>query len=99
MRTVHKYLVPVRDGFGLDLPLGATILDVQAQGELVCLWALVETDNDMERRSFILRGTGHPIQDGMELVHAGTFQIGGGALVFHLFEVMPPETPDFEFID
>jgi hypothetical protein len=87
MRTIYKYPVEVRDTFTLSLPKGAEILTVQEQRGSVFMWALVDRDAESEERSFRLAGTGHPIEDGLDLRHVGTFQMHGGVLVFHVFEI------------
>lgn len=88
MRTVYKYPVPVADEVRIDMPFGAKVLHVEQQGEGVYIWALVDPSAERERRVFIVRGTGHPIDDDMPIEHVGTFLLQGGALVFHLFEVL-----------
>lgn len=88
MRTIYKYPIPIIDDFTLDLPGGARILDVQIQDGKPCIWAIVDTELPPIRRWFRLAGTGHPL-DKVHLIHVGTFQLKGGALVFHLFEVEP----------
>lgn len=88
MRRIYKYPVSVTDDFMLDMPAGAKVLSVQVQNGEPHLWALVETDGVMhERRTFHLYGTGNPLpRDVGSFVFVGTFQLRGGALVFHLFE-------------
>lgn len=90
MKRVYKYEVPIQDQFALQLPVGAQVLTVQTQyGDAPRLWALVDADSAVtELRSFILRGTGHDIEEPVDrLIHCGTFQLQDGALVFHVFEV------------
>lgn len=67
------------------LPRGAKILDVQRQGDQVFLWALVDpTTAAKDSHRIRIFGTGHGVpNDPMEYV--GTFQLDGGALVFHAF--------------
>jgi len=90
VRRVYKYPIPVTDMIDLSLPAGAQPLHVAAQGEMVCLWALVDPEAEPVARRFIVRGTGHPIEnDDADLSHVGTFLLQDGALVFHLFEVIP----------
>ncbi len=64
------------------------------QREVPFLWALVDPDPDLgtETRHFLLAGTGHPRPDleWLKIVFIGTFQLRGGALVFHLFERISP---------
>ena len=95
MMRVYKYWIPIEDQFTLALPLGAQVLDVQMQGDAAQLWALVDPalmgpTAPCEAREFILRGTGHDIDlpGPSALSHCGTFQMQGGALVFHVFEVL-----------
>jgi hypothetical protein len=86
---VWKYAVPIGDAFELRMPRGARCLTVQVQGAGLCLWALVDPSAPLETRRFLFRGTGHEIDYGYaELVWVGTFQLEGGALVFHVFEVL-----------
>lgn len=69
------------------MPAGAQILSVQAQRGLPKLWALVdEQAEEKVPRDILTVGTGHPI---LELLgpFIGTYQMEGGALVWHVFEV------------
>lgn len=86
MRTIWKYPLPVIDRFDLPLPTGATSLTVQMQRGEPCLWALVNPHAPTTIRQFVICGTGNsvPFDAGN---YIGTFQMEGGALVFHLFEV------------
>lgn len=96
MSFVYKYKLPqtMEDEFELVLPRGARILHAAMQHSperpygALCLWALVTTSAIPVARKFIWRGTGHPIADGLNLDHVATVLLEGGALVFHLFEVL-----------
>jgi len=91
MRTIWKFPLAVADFQTVDMPIGAEVLAVQPQREQVCLWAKVDPSRDKERRGFWIIGTGHPIEDDRERNigrHVGTFQLHGGALVFHVFEAV-----------
>jgi hypothetical protein len=83
---VWKQPIPVDGAFELLMPRGARVLTVQVQGTIPCVWMLVDPAAAPERRRFRLAGTGHPIENAADLDYVGTFQIHGGALVFHLFE-------------
>jgi hypothetical protein len=88
--TVWKFLIAMDDRVDIDMPLGARILCVQMQGDALCLWARVNPKAPPETRHFRIAGTGHPLGDGMEAAsYIGTFQLHGGALVFHVFECSP----------
>lgn len=88
MRTVWKFPIDPSDVIEVDMPEGAHVLTVQTQGDQVCMWALVNPDRPTERRFFRMAGTGHPIDEELgALIWIGTFQLHGGRLVFHLFEL------------
>jgi hypothetical protein len=90
MSTVWKYPLPDdwRDTFDLDMPAGAQVLAVQVQHGHPCIWALVDPSASLETRLFRIAGTGHPITEALGR-HVGTFQMLGGDVVFHVFEVQP----------
>ncbi len=86
-RTIWKFTLTVADRQVLKLPTGATVLDVQTQHEVPCLWALVDPGADAEERIFYTFGTGHPVAvTGGDVRHVGTYQLSGGAFVGHVFE-------------
>jgi hypothetical protein len=88
MRTVYKYDVPVVDRFQLELPAGAELLCVDVQDEEGYLWALVEPTSVAQTRTFIVRGTGQPIEEGTKYAYVGSFFPGDGMYVFHVLEVL-----------
>lgn len=88
MKTIWKFPVPLQDVVEIEMPQDAHILDVQTQQNAPVIWALVWPDAVKVRRTFRVIGTGHPVERAEDLEYIGTFQIHGGALVFHLFEVI-----------
>lgn len=84
--TIWKFPFPIHDRLALEMPTGARILAVQMQGTAPCLWALVDPDAKPQSRFFYIFGTGHPVPDKKIGAFVGTFQMAGGALVWHLFE-------------
>lgn len=89
MFKVWKYDVPIDDYFELNMPIGAQVLTVDVQAERPCLWALVDPDMPKEKRRFRFAGTGHPINEPENrLRFINTFQMRGGSLIFHIFEVL-----------
>lgn len=86
MLTVWKFPVRVADEFSIDMPTGAKLLTVQTQGGEPCLWALVEDADPKVARKLAIRGTGHNADSLDGAAYVGTFQVMGGALVFHLFD-------------
>lgn len=95
IKKVWKYPVTTDDKFTLYLPENAEPLTVQPQNGELCMWVLVDPDAPTNARTFRLAGTGHPIyiEEGQRLDFVGTVQGYGGALVFHIFEVVttPPQ--------
>jgi hypothetical protein len=49
-----------------------------------CIWAKVSPENELEKRQFLVVGTGHTFDD-TDMVYIGTYQ--DGPFVWHLFEV------------
>ncbi|MGU3409137.1 hypothetical protein ACLBWP_03435 [Microbacterium sp. M1A1_1b] len=90
-RTVWKYTIPVQDDpVTVELPVGAEIVDIATSGQpdTINLWAVVEPAARLERRVFIVRGTGQPVPAGV--AHRGTvhWPVIPAPLVFHVFEVI-----------
>lgn len=83
MKTVWKF--PLVSSL-LSLPAGAEILSVQTQNGEPQLWAVCDTDAVREDRILRIFGTGQPLPPYTELNFIDTFQLQGGALVFHVFE-------------
>ena len=86
-RKIWKYRLEVKNQIELEIPKDALILTVQVQGDVPCMWAMVNPANDTEIRTFRIIGTGHSIADGA-LNYIDTFQLQGGAFIGHLFEVI-----------
>jgi hypothetical protein len=91
MKTLRIFKYPIErpeQGLFIRMPKGAVILTVQTQNETPCIWALVDESAEHEMREFRMYGTGHEIKEDIEkLQYVGTFQLRGGSLVFHLFEL------------
>ena len=91
MKQILKFtLAPV---ITLELPKDAQVLTVRAQGEDICLWALVDPKAEKEPRKFMAFGNGHNVPEPHEgpqitLKYRGSAHLDGGALVFHVFEVI-----------
>ena len=74
----------IRPSGRTEMPMGARILYVGAQGDEVCVWALVNPSHGAEYRAIHAYGTGHPTASDPGL-YLGTAQMDNG-LVFHLFD-------------
>jgi len=85
MKTIWKYQLEIEDSQSINMPIGAKILDVQSQNGVICMWFLVETNNEIHTRNFAIVGTGNPIWM-KEYDYIGTTQTRQGVLVWHIFE-------------
>ena len=86
--TVWKFPVPFPgpDVFEIEMPQHAEVLTVQVQHGELQMWAYCNPSFALVPRHFRIAGTGHPITDEIQK-YVSTFQIAGGILVFHVFEV------------
>lgn len=83
---IWKYPLLTQDEQVVTIPEGAITMTVQVQRGTPCLWAMVAPGADPEDRTIYTRGTGHDVgKDPDTLVYLGTYQLDGGALVFHVF--------------
>lgn len=91
MQKIYKYPFNRTILPKIQMPVGAQILDVQTQHGEPVMWALVDPEAPKEERSFQVYGTGWDIEkakEGEQRKYIGTYQMQGGALVFHLFEIV-----------
>lgn len=83
MKTIYKYPLILEGRQTLALPLMFfTPLDVQFQGDQLCLWALVEPDSQTFTVDIYIYGTGQTIP-GLPGEYLGTVQ--QGQFVWHVF--------------
>lgn len=88
MKRVYKYHLDIQDEVSVMMPKGARVLSVQVQDGRPCLWAAVDPIQiELEKRTFRIAGTGHPIADDVIDGFVGTIQMLDGRLVFHVFEM------------
>lgn len=88
-RTIWKYRLQIINEQTIEMPEGARVLCVQTQGSTpsLSLWAVVDPNAPTSPRKFRTHGTGHQIADAERLVYIGTYQVQGGVLAFHVFEM------------
>jgi hypothetical protein len=84
-QTIWKYPLEITDIQTLMMPEGAEILSAQMQGDVLCLWALVNQDAPKQRREIEVLGTGNPAPEAKRR-YISTVQMRGGTLVWHIFE-------------
>jgi len=67
MRTIYKYHIPFGDEAVVLMPKKAKLLKFGIQGTApngnpnIYVWAMVDTDNEMEANRFKIFGTGQPL--------------------------------------
>lgn len=87
MRTIWKYNILIDDEpTELQVPENGAVLTAQLQNGDLQLWILVEDSAPLQRRTFVVLGTGYPITSDITLVYVATFQLLAGKFVFHVFE-------------
>ena len=100
--TIWKFELDLAEHQSIEIPEPGVILDVQFQGEQLCLWAGVIPGMPRVMRDFCIVGTGLPMPD-VDVVHVSTVQHPGGPFVWHLFERVQhrhgPVKPGHGFID
>lgn len=85
-QTVYKYPIEITDYQDVTLPKGAKILCIKNQNGIICIWALVNKDeNETETIKLRCAGTGHLIEEDVEYID--TVFVCGGNLVFHFFKI------------
>lgn len=94
-RTVWKYTLEWIDYEEIEMPMGAAVLHVGVQDGKLCLWCLVSPDAELVKRRFRIAGNDQ-ISLRPPFVHLGTVVIGGGSLVFHIFEVPAVRRASYE---
>ncbi len=85
MTKIYKYVLETTDSQYVNMPAEAEVLCVQTQHGTPCIWARVDPDAPTHPRRFLVFGTGHEIT-GYPGRYVGTYQIDGGALIFHVYE-------------
>ena len=83
--TIWKFPLATTDWQRVTIPVDAELLDVQVQAGTPCLWAIVDPSKEKEQRLLRIIGTGHTFTDE-GLAYIASYQLGNGALVFHVFE-------------
>lgn len=87
---IWKFVLALSDTQVVPMPKGSTILTIQVQKGNLCLWALCDENADEggPGRRINIYGTGNPLPENGHIgEYISTFQLYGGDLVFHAFEV------------
>lgn len=83
MKTVYKYEIKVADEQEIEMPSGAKVIHAGLDPRnILCLWAVVDTENPSEMQTILIVGTGHPMPPD-PIIHAGSFLIWN--FMWHVF--------------
>jgi hypothetical protein len=88
MQIIHKYLLHLESWQTLSLPKNYQILSVQFQAGTICLWALIDNEEqNLEQVTIMIIGTGKSGIQGQykeNYKYLATLQHNG--YVWHVFE-------------
>ena len=86
MKTIFKYaLVPGP----IELPEGAEVVHFDRDGDgIASIWCLVDTEKPVEKKTFVVKGTGHAIENNLWYLksYKDTTSVEGVTFFWHLFE-------------
>lgn len=94
MTRIFKYQV-AGDGFDeweVEMPVGAKILSAGIQYNKLMVWAIVNVDAPMEKRTIGFYGTGSKLPDDFTKDHRHISTVFEGGFVWHIFEIVKVET-------
>lgn len=83
MKTIWKFPLKITNEQLINVPAGSKLLTVQMQGDVPCLWALVDPNTETSLCTIQTFGTGHPAENAG--TYLSTYQVD--SLVFHVFFV------------
>jgi len=83
---IWKHPLKIEQMQTIQIPQGATVLCVQAQNGLPCVWFKCDPDNDLMPRRILTFVTGEECEGKGAGHYIGTYQLGGGSFVAHVFE-------------
>jgi hypothetical protein len=88
MKKIFKYVLEVIENQTVDIPSPAIILSVAEEGVHIVLYAMADDVEDITTESIdiLIKQTGHPIQDNIDLYKfIGTVKLFNINLGFHVF--------------
>ena len=88
MITIYKYPLDIIDMQKIYMPRGAKILTVQMQGKQLCLWAEVDTKNQLDARRIAIVGTGSPAPEFLVGYSQYISTVQERTFVWHVYEVV-----------
>lgn len=85
MRTIYKYILSIEDTQKIEIPFDSLILSAKIQNNIICIWAVVDTDNPIIERKVVICGTGHRFEYKEPLKFIDTVLLHNDKIVFHIF--------------
>ena len=87
MKTILKFTLKMDASYqDIEMPKNAKIIHTAEQFGLPCIWAEVNTQNELEFRKFRFDPTGFETNE-IYGVHVGSFLLEDGRFVLHLYEI------------
>ena len=91
MKTVFRYKIESANSLRvstISAPKGSKFLYAGNQHEEICVWAEVDTDNEMVDYQFEIFGTGEEININMgtDRKYLNSVILNGGYCVFHIYQ-------------
>ena len=87
---IYKYPIAITDRQMVMIPRGGMILSAQSQHGKLCLWVMVDPENEVTPRTIEIIGTGNPMPPltaNERRKFIDTAQMMSGELVWHVFEL------------
>ena len=89
MKTIWKYKFGIKDIVTITLPKDAEILFVKREFDLFFLYALVDTENDLEDRYIEVVGTGQEVHCDIDTERKFIGTVQEPPFIWHIFERIP----------
>jgi len=98
MNVIYKYQLPVKEKCIIELPKSAMIIRVEDVAGLFYLWAIVNPENELQKRYLEFYKTGQPIETPLrDLFFLGTCKLFiMQELCLYVFENLNPAICDTE---
>lgn len=96
MKTVHKFILGlnehIRPAASIEVPKKAKFLKAAKQRNDICLWYEVDTDNELERKVFLVYMTGESLTGTLYCRgdYVDTILLDNDNFVVHIFEIKQP---------
>lgn len=88
MNVIHKVQLNVNKNY-IDMPIGAEILGVHSQRDIIVLWYMFEYGEERTiTRLLHVKMTGIAFSEKCTDIFLGTVLVNGGNFVAHVFEEM-----------